>query len=170
MMTELDEKYDHFRSSSEKQESDFDAEKLRAYEAAKLKYYFAVIEFVSTDAADITYKELDVMEMGHSSSTIDLRSIPESDVPDVIKGRKCRDKASVLPSNYDPPDFVVSALQQTAVKCTWEEGDKERDQLLTQYGVGNEAWNAMAKGDDLKAYLASGMNTVCNFNSKFLLD
>ena len=152
---EIDEKYNHFRSRSEKQESDFDAEKLRAYEAAKLKYYFAVIEFTSSDAADIAYKEIDGMEMGHSSATIDLRSIPESDVSDVIKGRECRDKASVLPSNYVPPDFVVSALQQTAVKCTWEEGDKERDRLLTQYGVGNDAWNAMSKGDDLKAYLAS---------------
>lgn len=153
---ELDGKYQHFKNSEEKTESDFDAEKLRAYEAAKLKYYFAVVEFVSSEAADVAYKELDGMEMGHSSSNIDFRSIPECDVADVIKGRTCRDKASVLPSNYNPPDFVVSALQQTAVKCTWEEGDKERERLLTQYGIGNETWNAMADGNDLKAYLASG--------------
>ena len=61
-----------------------------------------------------------------------------------------------MPSNYIPPDFVVSALQQTSVKCTWEEGDKERERLLTQYGVGNEVWSAMAEGDDLRAYVASG--------------
>ena len=153
---ELDKQYDHFQAHEDKQESDFDAEKLRAYEAAKLKYYFAVVEFTSYEAADVAYKELDGMEMGHSSTTMDFRSIPECDVENVIKGRTCRDKASVLPSNYVPPDFVVSALQQTAFKCTWEEGDKERERLLTQYGVGNAAWNAMAEGDDLRAYVASG--------------
>jgi hypothetical protein len=150
------EKYQDFKNHEDKPDSDFDVEKLRKYEAAKLKYYFAVVEFASYEAADVAYKELDGMEMGHSSSNIDFRSIPESDVGNVIKGRECRDKASVLPSNYNPPDFVVSALQQTAVKCTWEEGDKERERILTQYGVGNEAWKAMADGDDLRAYLASG--------------
>ena len=152
----IDEKYQHFRENQDKVESDFDAEKLRAYEAAKLKYYFAVVEFTSVEASDIAYKELDGMEMGHSSSNIDFRSIPEGDIGDVIKGRECRDKASILPNNYSPPDFVVSALQQTAVKCTWEEGDRERDRMLTQYGVGNDTWDAMANGDDLRAYLASG--------------
>ncbi len=150
------EKYQDFKNHEGNPDSDFDLEKLRKYEAAKLKYYFAVVEFASYEAADVAYKELDGMEMGHSSSNIDFRSIPESDVGDVIKGRECRDKAFLLPSNYNPPDFVVSALQQTAVKCTWEEGDRERERLLTQYGVGNEAWRAMADGDDLKAYLASG--------------
>ncbi len=154
---DLNEHYDHFKKSdNNKVESDFDAEKLRAYEAAKLKYYFAVVEFTSTDAADVAYKELDGMEMGHSSASIDLRSIPEPEVEDVIKGRQFRDKASVLPSNYVPPDFVVAALQQTDVKCSWEDGDKERERMLTQYGVGNDAWSAMAEGDDLRAYLASG--------------
>lgn len=46
-------------------------------------------------------------------------------------------------------------MQQTNVKCTWEEGDKERERVLTQYGVGNSAWQAMTDGDDLRAYLAS---------------
>ncbi len=153
---DLEEQYDHFKESGNKIESDFDAEKLRAYEAAKMKYYFAVVEFNSFEAADVAYKELDGMEMGHSSASLDLRSIPESEVGNVIKGREYRDKASVLPSNYTPPDFVVSALQQTDVKCTWDEGDKERERMLTQYGVGNDAWNAMANGDDLRAYIASG--------------
>jgi hypothetical protein len=156
-----DEIYQHFHSSGQDESTgdDFDAEKLRAYEASKLKYYFAVVEFTSSDAADIVYKELDGMEIGHSSSCLDLRAIPEEEVPNVIEGRELRDQASMLPSNYSPPDFVVAALQQTAVKCTWEEGDKERERLLTQYGVGNDAWQALTEGDDLKAYLASDVSS-----------
>lgn len=36
--------------------SGFDAEKLRAYELRKLKYYFAVLEFSSVAAAEAVYK------------------------------------------------------------------------------------------------------------------
>mmetsp|Transcript_21949 Transcript_21949/g.25373 ORF Transcript_21949/g.25373 Transcript_21949/m.25373 type:complete len:650 (+) Transcript_21949:16-1965(+) len=140
-------------------ETDFDAEKLRAYEASKLKYFFAVVEFTSSDAADVAYKELNGMEIGHSSVNLDLRCIPESDISDVIKDREVRDKSSVLPSNYDVPDFVVTALQQTNVQCSWEVGDRGRERLLTQYGVGNETWNAMSEGDDLRAYLASDVSS-----------
>ena len=150
--------YKNFDSSANNDEgldNDFDTEKLRAYEASKLKYYFAVLEFTSYDATDVAYKELDGMEIGHSSTTMDLRAIPEDEVDNVIKGRELRDGASSIPSNYSPPDFVVEALQSTSVKCTWDEGDKNRERLLTQYGVGNAAWTAMTEGDDLKAYLAS---------------
>jgi len=136
-------------------ESDFDSEKLRAYEASKLKYYFAVVEFKSSGAADAAYKELDGIEIGGSSATMDLRLIPLGDINDAVKDREPRDECTILPSKYNPPDFVVNALQQTTVRCTWEEGDVERDRLLTQYGVGREAWDAMAEGDDLRAYLAS---------------
>lgn len=136
-------------------ENDFDPEKLRAYEASKLMYYFAVAEFTATEAADTAYAELDGMEVGHSSAQMDLSAIPEEDVKGVVDNRRLRDQASSIPSSYTPPDFVVNALQKTDVKCTWEEGDKERERMLTQYGVNSDAWNAMTEGDDLRAYLAS---------------
>jgi hypothetical protein len=136
-------------------ENDFDPEKLRAYEASKLMYYFAVTEFTSAEAADTAYAELDGMEVGHSSAQMDLSAIPEKDIESVIDNRRLRDQASSIPSVYTPPDFVVNALQKTDVKCTWEEGDKERERMLTQYGVNSDAWNAMTEGDDLRAYLAS---------------
>ena len=136
-------------------ENDFDPEKLRAYEASKLMYYFAVAEFTSAEAADTAYAELDGMEVGHSSAQMDLSAIPEENVAGVIDDRHLRDQASSIPSAYSPPDFVVNALQKTDVKCTWEEGDKERERMLTQYGVNSGAWSAMTEGDDLRAYLAS---------------
>jgi hypothetical protein len=135
-------------------ESDFDPEKLRAYEASKLKYYFAIIELASPQHADIAYKEVDGMEFERSGAAVDMRSIPPSSLADVVKDRKLRDEATSIPSNYVPPEFVVSALQQTKVQCTWETGDHERERTLTKYSSG-EGWAAMTETDDLKAYLAS---------------
>lgn len=134
-------------------ESDFDPEKLRAYEASKLKYYFAIVEFTKPEHADIAYREVDGMEFEHSSSAIDLRTLPPEALEDVVKDRSMRDQATSIPSNYEPPDFVVSALQQTNVQCTWDQGDAERERKLTRYT--NGAWQDMAEADDLKAYLAS---------------
>mmetsp|Transcript_20257 Transcript_20257/g.58122 ORF Transcript_20257/g.58122 Transcript_20257/m.58122 type:complete len:884 (+) Transcript_20257:52-2703(+) len=156
---DLDAAYEHFSKNPGDEDygadNDYDPEKLRAYEASKMKYYFAVATFASSEAADAAYREVDGMEVGHSSAMIDLRSIPPSDIKSVVKDREVRDECDALPSTYESPDFVVAALQQTAVRCTWEDGDAEREKKLTQYGVGNEAWAAMTEGDDLKAYLAS---------------
>ncbi len=134
-------------------ESDFDPEKLRAYEASKLKYYFAIVEFAKSEHADVAYREVDGMEFEHSSSAIDLRALPQEALDDVTNDRPMRDEATTVPSNYEPPDFVVSALQQTNVQCTWDQGDVEREKKLTKYGTGD--WQNLSEADELKAYLAS---------------
>jgi len=134
-------------------ESDFDSEKLRSYEASKLKYYFAVTEFSHADHADIIYREVDGMEFEHSSTAIDLRTLPKDDLVSVIANRPMRDEATSIPGKYEPPEFVVSALQQTKVQCTWDQGDKERERKLTNYG--STGWQDSFEADDLKAYLAS---------------
>ena len=138
--------------------SGFDPEKLRAYEAAKLKYYFAIVEFTSPEVADAVYKEVDGMEFEHSSASIDLRAIQRSELNGVIEGRDVRDEATRLPSNYMPPDFIVGALQQTNVQCTWEGGDQDRQKTLTKY-TSRETWQSLAESDDLKAYLASDVSS-----------
>jgi len=127
----------------------FDAEKLRAYEASKLRYYFAVVTCRDEASADVLCKELDGMEWEHSSAALDVSLIPT--VQDVLEDRPVRDEASNIPSNYTPPDSVVAALQQTNVSCTWEEGDKERERVLTT--------RFTAEPDDLKAYLASDVSS-----------
>jgi hypothetical protein len=134
--------------------TDFDPEKLRAYEASRLKYYFAVVEFASAEAADAAYKEVDGMEFEHSSAALDMRIIPAEDLSTVIAGRTLRDEATGIPSNYVPPEFIVSALQQTNVHCSWEAGDAERERKLTKYNNG-ATWQSLAQSDDLKAYIAS---------------
>jgi len=135
-------------------ETDFDPEKLRAYEASRLKYYFAVVEFASSQYADIVYKEVDGMEFEHSSAAMDLRTIPVDALAEVVRNRELRDEATNIPSNYVPPEFVVNALQQSNVQCTWDMGDRDRESTLTKYGSG-QTWGELAEGDDLKAYVAS---------------
>jgi len=134
-------------------ESDFDPEKLRSYEASKLKYFFAVTELSQPEYADIIYREVDGMEFEHSSTAIDLRTLPKEAVESVVIDRRMRDEATSVPGKYDPPEFVVSALQQTNVQCTWDQGDKEREKKLTNFGSSN--WQESFEMDDLKAYLAS---------------
>lgn len=135
------------------EESDFDPEKLRAYEASKLKYFFALAEFSKPEHADMVYREVDGMEFEHSSATIDLRTVPPEEVVNVVMDRPLRDEATSVPGNYEPPEFVISALQQTNVQCTWDQGDAERERKLTKYG--STGWQDMVEADDLKAYLAS---------------
>lgn len=153
-----------FLPKEDQVESGFDPEKLRAYEASKLKYFFAVAEFANPEHADIAYKEVDGMEFEHSSAAVDLRAIPEDNVDDIIKDRPLRDEASHIPSNYDPPEFVVNALQQTKVQCTWEAGDRERERQLTKYTSG-EAWKEFAEGEDVRAYVASDVSSVDEVDS-----
>ena len=125
------------------------------YEADKLKYYFALASFNSASAADVAYKEIDEMELEHSSCAIDVRAVPGEALAAISEGRECRDVAESIPADYEPPDFITKALQQTKVECTWEAGDSSRDKKFKAWGVGDNAWKAMEEGDDLNAYLAS---------------
>ena len=139
--------------------ADFDPEKLRLYEASRLKYYFAVVEFTNPQYTDIAYKEVDGMEFEHSSAALDLRIIPVEEISNVIESRKRRDEANGVPSNYNPPDFVVNALQQSTVQCTWDAGDRNREVLLTKYNVSGQTWGQVSETDDLKAYVASDQSS-----------
>ena len=72
------------------------------------------------------------------SSKVDLRVVPEEKVVNVIKGREVRDEISggTVPALHKPPDFFVTSLQHTAVKCTWEGGDDlKRERAM------KEAWD-----------------------------
>lgn len=135
--------------------SDFDPAKLRKYEASRLKYFFAVVEMASSSHAERVYKEVDGLEFEHSSAALDVRSIPVEEVPNIVKDRPKRDEAKGIPSNYEPPEFVVSALQQTNVQCTWEAGDRDRERTLTKYAASGQDWRDIAESDDIKAYLGS---------------
>eukprot|EP00581_Thalassiosira_minuscula_P031181 CAMPEP_0183785866 /NCGR_PEP_ID=MMETSP0739-20130205/66720_1 /TAXON_ID=385413 /ORGANISM="Thalassiosira miniscula, Strain CCMP1093" /LENGTH=1111 /DNA_ID=CAMNT_0026029887 /DNA_START=344 /DNA_END=3680 /DNA_ORIENTATION=- len=149
--------------NAEEEEEGFDLEKLREYEASKLKYYFAIATFQTPAAASAVYEQVDGMEMEHSAAEIDVRVMPPDRYASTIGGRTLRDECDHLPAKYAPPEAdgsaVVTALRQSRVSCSWERGDALRESKLTKWGMGKEAWEAMAEGDDIKFYLATSDNS-----------
>ena len=74
--------------------------------------------------------ECDSAEFQNSSNVLEL-----SYVPDEMKiEQKPRDTSTSLPdvSEYVPPQFVTTALQQTKnVVCSWDRNDYQRTQTLS---------------------------------------
>lgn len=120
---------------------------LRKYELSKLRYYFAIAECDSIETANHLYDQLDMIEFGHSSMTFDLRFVPD-DID--FSNRKVKDSCSKIALDYKPTDFVVNALQHTDVKCTWDEGEKEREHKLTNISQ----WRQLNESD-FQQYIAS---------------
>lgn len=121
-------------------------EKLRQYEKAKLRYYYAVIECDSCATADFLYKSCDGMEFERTSNTLDLRFIPD----DMKFQHNARDMAMEVPSDYEAPVFETRVLQHSNVKLTWDDDEPDRVKTLHQK-YNTEQLNEM----DFKAYLAS---------------
>lgn len=89
----------------EKEGEDFDQEKLRAYEVQKLRYYFAIAECDCVGTAMTIADEVDGLEFENSSVQLDSRFVPD-DVS--FEGRKVKDTAEALPSNYGMLSIVRS--------------------------------------------------------------
>lgn len=122
-------------------------EKLRKYQLERLKYFYAVASFDSAETASEIYNELDGMEYESSSTTLDIRFIPDETTFDDVK---LKEECTSMPNstNYNAPAFINSALQQSNVKLTWDETDPKRKNVFDKaFDKDNE--------DDLKAYLAS---------------
>lgn len=158
--------YDRISFCDNSVEPDYDPEKLREYERSKLKYYFALVEFTSNTAANAAFSELDGIEVGHSSALMDLSYVQSEDMNNITRGREIKDRASSIPMNYKPTDFVIKALQQTDIECTWETGDTERQRMLTQYRLGKKEWDALAERNDLSVYLACDSDTTSSCDSR----
>lgn len=114
--------------------SSFNPEALRAYEASKLRYYFALVEITHPKYAGLLYDALNDLEFEHSSASVQVRMVDMSQVESIVSNRPLRDQCNRLPSNYEPPPVLaVQALQQSNVSCTWEAGDDERERHIAQY-------------------------------------
>ena len=127
-----------------------DVEKVRQYERDKLRYYFAVVKFDSTNTAAAVYKECDGLEFETSSNVLDLRFIPD----DIIFSGEYRDTAASIPTSYKPPPwFATAALQQSNVALSWDASDDER-KGLTRWHANNGETKASIHEENLRSYLA----------------
>ena len=61
-----------------------------------------------------------------------------------------RDQSFEIGMDYQPPDFVVNALQHTTVQCSWDEGEKDRERKLTNISQ----WRQLQESELLQ-YIAS---------------
>ncbi|KAL2651004.1 hypothetical protein R1flu_019132 [Riccia fluitans] len=117
---------DVFNHGDDDSEDEADPEKLRDYEIAKLRYYYAVAECDSVATASCIYSSCDGLEYEKTSNTLDLRFIPD----DMKFLREPKDSASDIPSDYKPVEFETKALQHSNVKLTWDDDEPLRAKAL----------------------------------------
>jgi len=144
---EYNYRLDHADENKDEQTDYVDVEALRKYELEKLKYYYAIAECDSPQTALHIYKEADNLEFEKSSILLDLRFVPDEEKFD---DSIARETATRVPANYRAPEFYANALQQTRVKCTWDQEDPRRAKLLRQNFT-----KADFEMEDLEMFLAS---------------
>eukprot|EP00249_Psilotum_nudum_P021226 c28023_g4_i2 orf=345-2711(-) len=131
-------------------DDEIEMERLRQYEKARLRYYYAVVECDSCVTADILYKSCDGIEFERTSNILDVRFIPD----DMEFKHAPRDVATEVPVDYEAPQFVTQALQHSRVKLTWDDDEPVRAKAL------HKKFNAEQLNEmDFKAYLASDEET-----------
>ncbi|CAM6082843.1 unnamed protein product [Calypogeia fissa] len=138
-----------FRKNDDEDDSDeeeADPEKLRQYEKAKLRYYYAVVDCDSASTAAHLYKNCDGLEFERTSNTLDLRFIPDA----MEFKREPRDSASEVPVDYKPIEFETRALQHSNVKLTWDDDEPVRVKALRR-NFNRDELDEM----DFRAYVAS---------------
>ena len=151
---------DHEDENSSSEESDLEIgdnnyeeqeknarERVRKYQVNRLRYYYAVAEFMSADAADSVYKSCDGSEYELSGTRFDLRFIPDDTSFDDQPTDSCIGMPD--PETYKPKCFFNTALMQGKVNLTWDETDPEREAAMKR------AFDlADNDNDDINAYLA----------------
>lgn len=143
-----------FDDENEKSDEDDDADdddeeliaqKMRAYEKSRLRYYFAVVECDSIATADYLYKNCDGVEFERSSNKLDLRFIPDS----MEFKHPPRDVATEVPASYGGLDFQTQALQHSKIDISWDEDEPGRKTLKRKFT------DDQLSELELKEYLAS---------------
>ncbi|OCH96084.1 hypothetical protein OBBRIDRAFT_361349 [Obba rivulosa] len=126
---------------------DYDEDALRKYQLERLRYYYAIVDCDSVEAASHIYSELEGTELERSANVFDLSFVPD----DMTFDDEFRDEATDdLNVAYKGLDFVTDALRHSKVKLTWDEDDPERVKITRRVLSRKEL-----EENDFKAYLAS---------------
>ncbi|KAL1951845.1 hypothetical protein VTO73DRAFT_994 [Trametes versicolor] len=130
---------------------DYDEEALRNYQLERLRYYYAVAECDTVEAASHIYNELEGTELERSANVFDLSFVPD----DMTFDDDCRDEATAdLSAPYKPIEFVTDALRHSKVKLTWDEDEPERAQITRRMLSKKEI-----EENDFRAYIASSSDS-----------
>ncbi|KAH9898312.1 hypothetical protein C8Q73DRAFT_639931 [Cubamyces lactineus] len=130
---------------------DYDEEALRKYQLERLRYYYAIVECDSVEAASHIYNELDGTELERSANVFDLSFVPD----DMTFDDDFRDEATDdLSAPYKPVEFVTDALRHSKVKLTWDEDEPERAQITRRVLSKKEI-----EENDFRAYIASSSDS-----------
>ena len=127
----------------------FDPVELRKYELKKLKYYYAVVYCDSVETANSLYNECDGLEIERTQSFMDMRFIPDDLTKFPYPPKEVCDHMPVN-KEYTQEFKPNSALQDTKVKLTWDQGDPKRQDLISR-AFHKEGFNE----DDINELLVS---------------
>ncbi|KAI0361520.1 hypothetical protein OH77DRAFT_1444095 [Trametes cingulata] len=126
---------------------DYDEEALRKYQLERLRYYYAIAECDTVEAASHIFNELEGTELERSANVFDLSFVPD----DMTFDDDFRDEATDdLSAPYKPVEFVTDALRHSKVKLTWDEDEPERAQITRRVLSKKEI-----EENDFRAYVAS---------------
>ncbi|CAG0918074.1 unnamed protein product [Notodromas monacha] len=149
---------EHKKPPEEEDESDEETrERVRQYQLNRLKYFYAVATFDSSETANKVYDECDGVEYESSATKFDLRFVPDSETFEEID--VVDQTSSVDLQSYVPHLFVNTALQQGKVKCTWDENDPRREKAIDElFKVVNPKSKKDKKALKKKGKLVDGLN------------
>ncbi|EKM61787.1 uncharacterized protein PHACADRAFT_204941 [Phanerochaete carnosa HHB-10118-sp] len=105
---------------------DYNEAALRKYQLERLRYYYAIVECNTVEAASHIYNELEGTELERSANVFDLSFVPD----EMTFDGELRDEATEdVNAPYKPLDFTTDALRHSKVKLTWDDDDPERLQV-----------------------------------------
>lgn len=131
--------------------ADYDEDALRKYQLERLRYYYAIVECDTTEAAVHIYNELEGTELERSANVFDLSFVPD----EMAFDEEYRDQATDDPgTRYRAVEFVTDALRHSKVKLTWDDDDPERNHITRRSLSKKEIEEA-----DFKAYIASSSSS-----------
>lgn len=134
--------------------ADYDEDALRKYQLERLRYYYAIVECDTAEAAAHIYNELEGTELERSANVFDLSFVPD----EMVFDEECRDEATDDPgTRYRAVEFVTDALRHSKVKLTWDDDDPERNHITRRSLTKKEIEEA-----DFKAYIASSSSESDN--------
>ncbi|KAG2134453.1 hypothetical protein DEU56DRAFT_809174 [Suillus clintonianus] len=134
--------------------ADYDEDALRKYQLERLRYYYAIVECDTVEAAVHIYNELEGTELERSANVFDLSFVPD----EMAFDEENRDEATDDPgTRYRAVEFVTDALRHSKVKLTWDDDDPERNHITRRPLSKKEIEEA-----DFRAYIASSSSESDN--------